>query len=147
MDDPVAGLHEMARVTRPGGSVAACVWDFERDRAPISVFWRAARELNHGIEDESGFAGARPGHLAELLSTCGLEQIVEEELSISVDHDTFEEWWTPFTLGVGPAGAYVRELTEADRSAVRERCRALLPEGPFTIEATAWAARGIVASG
>jgi hypothetical protein len=64
-----------------------------------------------------------------------------------VDHESFEEWWTPFTLGVGPAGAYVRDLTDADRSSVRERCRELLPGGPFTIEATAWAARGRVAPG
>ena len=54
MRDPIAGIVEMARVTRPDGVVAACVWDFAGDRAPISAFWRAARELDSGVEDESG---------------------------------------------------------------------------------------------
>ena len=63
-------------------------------------------------------------------------------LHVEVDQPTFEAWWEPFTLGVGPAGAHVAALDEADRSELRERCRALLPAGSFVQSARAWAARG-----
>jgi len=143
MSDPVAGLSEMARVTRADGVVAACVWDLAGGRAPISPFWRAARELDCHAEDESGLAGARAGQLSELFEAAGLRRLEEAELSASVDYSSFEEWWGPFTLGVGPAGAYARALEEAELSALRERCRELLPEAPFTLQAFAWAARGL----
>ncbi|MEP7215565.1 MAG: methyltransferase domain-containing protein [Anaerolineaceae bacterium] len=146
MSDPVAGLAEMARVTRAGGVVAACVWDFAGERAPISAFWQAARELDSGAEDESGLAGARAGHLSELFEAAGLRNVEEATLSASVDYATFDEWWGPFTLGVGPAGDYAQALGEAGQSALRERCRQLLPEAPFTLRAFAWAARGIPAA-
>ena len=142
MTDPVAGLAEMARVTRADGVVAACVWDLAGERAPISVFWQAARELDRDAEDESRLAGARAGQLSELFEAAGLRRIEEAALSVSVDHASFDEWWGPFTLGVGPAGAYAKALGEVERSALRERCRQLLPEGPFTLIAVAWAARG-----
>ena len=80
MRDPVAGLREMARVTRPGGVVAACVWDHAGGRTPLSVFWRAARELDPGAHDESGLAGAHEGALEELLRQAGLEDVVATEL-------------------------------------------------------------------
>lgn len=144
MADPVAGLAEMARVTDAGGVVAACVWDFAGERAPISAFWRAARELHSGVEDESGLPGAREGHLSELFEAAGLGRIEEAALSVSADHASFDDWWEPFTFGVGPAGAYAQALGETERSALRERCRQLMPEAPFTLTAFAWAARGHV---
>jgi len=85
MTDPVAGLAEMARVTRADGVVAACVWDLAGGRAPISAFWQAARELDRGAEDESGLAGARAGHLSELFETAGLRRVEETALSASVE--------------------------------------------------------------
>jgi SAM-dependent methyltransferase len=142
MADPVQGLAEMRRVTRDGGTVAACVWDLAGGRAPLSTFWRAAHELDLEAVDESRMAGAREGHLAELFQAAALRDVEKTTLSVSREHPTFEEWWEPYTEGVGPAGAYVARLDEDRRVALRERCRALLPEPPFMLTATAWAARG-----
>jgi SAM-dependent methyltransferase len=143
MTDPVAGLREMARVTRAGGVVAACVWDHAGERSPLSVFWRAARELDPEARDESGLAGAREGHLLALMQAAGVQEIVGTELELPFAPASFEEWWEPFTFGVGPAGEYVTALGEDARAALRERCRALLPDAP---RAVAWAARGVVAA-
>ncbi len=144
MNDPVVGLSEMARVTRPGGVVAACVWDHASDHGPLGVFWRAARELDPRVHDESGLAGVREGHLAGLFEATGqIERIEEATLIAKVEHLTFHEWWEPFTRGVGPAGAYVASLDEREREALRVRCRTALPTEPFTITARAWAARGV----
>jgi SAM-dependent methyltransferase len=144
MRDPVAGLREMARVSRPGAVVAACVWDHAGAQGPLSFFWEVARELEAEVGDESQLAGTREGHLAELFQTAGLDDVEDATITITVEHPTFEDWWEPFTLGVGPAGAYVAGL-EPDRLAeLRERCRDRLPVRPFTVSAVAWAARGRV---
>jgi ubiquinone/menaquinone biosynthesis C-methylase UbiE len=144
MTDPVAGLREMGRVTRRGGVVAACVWDQEGDTGPLGVFWKAARELDPGVDDGSGLAGARKGHLTQLFDDAGLREIEETTLSVTVRHPTFEEWWEPFTLGVGRAGSYVSGLDPAGRTRLLEVCRSLLPAAPFAVTAQAWAARGVV---
>ena len=141
MSDPVAGLREMARVTQPGGVVAASVWDHGGERGPISLFWRAAREVDPGVHDESGLAGSRAGHLGELARAAGLVDVEERALTVSVPYSSFEEWWRPYTYGVGPAGAYVAALDAEARDAVRARCAARLPEGRFEITATAWCVR------
>jgi len=142
MTDPVAGLAEMGRVTKDGGTVAACVWDFAGGRAPLSTFWSAAHTLDPDVVDESRLAGAREGHLAELFAAAGLRDIEAAALTVSREHATFDEWWAPYSEGVGPAGSYVARLDEAQRAALRDRCRALLPEPPFVLTAYAWAVRG-----
>ena len=143
MTDPIAGLREMARVTRDDGVAAACVWDHVvGGQGPLRVYWDAVRELDRDAPDESALAGAREGHLAELFDAAGLHGIEESNLTVAVAHASFEEWWEPYTLGVGPAGDYVAGLDPERRDALRERCRAKLPPAPFTVDVRAWCARG-----
>jgi SAM-dependent methyltransferase len=142
MADPVLGLEEMGRVTRPGGVVAACVWDHGGDRGPLSVFWSAVREVDPAADDESDRPGARDGDLARLFTRAGLSEIQVTTLTVRAPYASFDQWWEPFTLGVGPAGAHVASLSPADRAALRERCRRLLPAAPAEVTATAWAATG-----
>ena len=143
MSDPAGGLAEMRRVTRHDGVVAACVWDHAGGRGPLSSFWEAAREIDREVEDESRLVGCREGDLAKLFGSAGLREIEETALSVSVEHPSFEEWWEPFTLGVGPAGSYVAGLDAERRAQLREHCRALLPNPPFVLTARAWTARGL----
>jgi hypothetical protein len=133
----------MARVTRPGGVVAASVWDHGGRQGPLRVFWQAAREFDPGVDDESELAGTREGHLAELFAAAGLREIEDAVLRVDVEHETFEEWWEPFTRGVGPAGAYVATLDAEGQDELRNRCRAKLPVEPFKLTAVAWAVRGL----
>jgi SAM-dependent methyltransferase len=143
MSDPVVGLTEMRRVTRPDGVVAACVWDHAGEQGPLRIFWEAARSLGAVIDDESKRAGTREGHLAELFEAAGLHQIESTALSVGLHHATFEAWWEPFMNGVGPAGAYLAGLDAEAQAELREDCRRRLPTGPFEITAVAWAARGL----
>ena len=142
MADPVAGLREMARITRADGVVAACVWDHAGGQGPLGVFWDAAHVLDGDVEDESRLAGAREGHLAELMRAAGLRDVHHDVLQVNVEHPTFEEWWDPFLLGVGPAGSYVARLSAAHRAQLRDLCRQRFPSAPFIVSARAWAARG-----
>jgi len=141
MTDPVAGLSEMARVTRPGGLIAACVWDHGGGGSPLTTFWRAVHDIDPGARDESGLPGAREGHLAQLCEAAGLHPEESTSLSVTVRFATFEDWWVPYTLGVGPAGAYVSALDEGARDGLRDRCADLLPTPPFEVVASAWSVR------
>lgn len=139
MSDPVAGLREMARVTRPGGIVAACVWDHDGGRSPLSTCWSAALDLDPAAIDETGLPGAREGHLEQLCAEAGLRDVVSAVLDVEVTFDDFEDWWRPFTYGVGPLGDYIGGLDERRRGALRDRCADLLLPTPFTVRGSAWA--------
>ena len=142
MTDPVAGIREMRRVTVAGGPIAACVWDLASDRTPLGVFWAAVRDVDPGASDESELPGAREGHLRELFGAAGVGALRETVLEASLEFQTFDEWWEPFTFGVGPAGAYAAGLDPDAREALRARCERRLPPAPFTIRTAAWAVCG-----
>lgn len=143
MQDAVTGIGEMARVTRRGGVIAACTWDLGGHRSPLDPMWDAVRRMDPLVSDEAHLAGAREGHLAELATEAGLLDVETAELSVTVTHPDFDEWWEPYTLGVGPAGDYVASLDPRGREVLREECRSAFPlDGPFEVTAVAWAVRG-----
>jgi SAM-dependent methyltransferase len=143
MSDPGAGVAEMRRVTRPDGVVAACVWDHAGGQGPLSAFWDVARQLDPDVDDESRLVGAREGDLTRLFEAAGLRDVEETALSVSLEHPTFDEWWEPYTFGVGPAGAYVAKLDRERQARLREACRSALPDAPFVLTPRAWTARGL----
>ena len=144
MTDPVAGLVEMARVTHRDGLIAASVWDHAGGKGPLSVFWQAAHDVDPQVKDESGLAGAREGQLAELFDLAGLHDVESGVLTVHVECATFDDWWQPYTFGVGPAGAHVLGLSDEQRQALQDRCAEILPRAPFEIAASAWFALGRV---
>src|SRR6478735_3491483 len=135
MTDPVRGISEMRRVTRPGGVVAACVWDHAGGKGPLGLFWSTARELDPDVVDESDLPGTREGHLRRLFIDAGLHDVTDTSLAADLEHPDFDAWWEPFAGGVGPAGAYVVGLSPEAQVQLRERLRARLPSGPFVVPA------------
>ena len=145
MTDPIGGLREMARVTAAGGTVGATVWDHAGGgRGPITLFWQAVHDLDPGAYDESGMPGAREGHLAELFAGAGIAVVQDTSITVTAGYRTPEDWWHPYTLGVGPAGGYVARLDPQQREALREHCFEILPAAPFEVSAVAWTVVGRV---
>lgn len=142
MTDPVAGLREMARVVAPDGLVATCVWDHAGGGGPLTDFWHAVHDIDPDHPGEAELAGTREGHLAALSESAGLRDIESGKLTVEVGFTSFLQWWDPYTLGVGPAGAYVGQLDAARRDLLRGRCEQRLPQAPFTVRASAWCAKG-----
>ena len=145
MSDPLGGIGEMRRVTRPGGVIAACSWDEPTSEAsPLSKFWAAVRQ----VDPSAGSADARPGthegEMVEFFEAAGLENVEPAELWIHVRHETFEEWWGPYETGQGPVGRYVESLTGTQRAKLRESARDLVGDSAVVISARAWAAKGVV---
>jgi SAM-dependent methyltransferase len=140
MADAAAGVAEMRRVTRAGGVVAACVWDHAGGKGPLTPLWDAVRHLEPDHLGESRLTGSRQGDLVELFDAAGLRDVAETALAVSVEHPTFDDWWEPYTLGVGPAGAYVAGLEPDRRERLRQQCSELLPTAPFVLTAQAWTA-------
>jgi SAM-dependent methyltransferase len=138
MTDPVRGLREMGRVVRPGGTVTACVWDNAGGGSPLSLFWESARDVDPVAVGEADLPGSREGQLGELSEAAGLRDIESGSMSVRVHFATFADWWEPYTLGVGPAGAHVARLDDGGRAALRDACEQRLPEAPFDVVASAW---------
>ena len=145
MSDPDRGVREMARVTRPGGTVAACMWDIATGgMTMLRIFWDTVRLLEPGAAGERRLAGTVEGDIAARFARAGLIQVVGGALEASADYAGFDDFWEPFTFGVGPSGQYLASLPAVQRARVRDACRAQLPDGGFQLEARAWYARGTV---
>ncbi len=145
MQDPVRGVREMGRVTRPGGVVALNFWDVTRMNA-LGVFWKAAARAIGAEPNDRALVGSRAGELEALLTDAGLVDIVSTEIEAVGRYDDFADLWSGYVQGVGPIGAYVASLTPAQTASVRDAIREDLadPDGPFELTATAWAAMGRV---
>lgn len=144
LQDADAGMREMARVTRPGGTVAACTWD---GAMPVlRTYWGAAASLDPAVDPEPARLGSRDGEIAALLQGAGLVDVRQHVLLARATYTGFEDWFRPFPLGVGPVGAYYLSLDDDRRTALKEATRTALgrPEGSFTLEARAWCATAVV---
>lgn len=143
MQDADRGLREMARVTRPGGTVAACMWDVPGGgMTMLSTFWAAARTLDPGVVGERSRPGVAQGDLGDRMRRAGLRNVVEGALEARADYADFADFWQPFTFAIGPAGQYLASLPADRQERLRQACRAAVPAGPFTLTARAWYARG-----
>jgi len=145
MEDPAAGVGEMARVTRPGGVVAGCSWDFSGGMEMLRVYWETARDLDHDLEGEYRSFG-KLEELDALWHELGLEEVEAGPIEVSSDYESFDELWDTFLLGVGPAGQYIVSLPPDRQATLKDAYRERLGvgDGAFTLGARAWAARGRV---
>jgi SAM-dependent methyltransferase len=150
MGDAEAGIPEMARVTRSGGIVASCVWDYAGEMTLLRAFWDAAREVAPqraaGADEGVVMRWCREGELADLWRRAGLRDVRERALVVSADYAGFEDLWSPFPTGIAPSGAFCSSLGEEDRQALHDAYRRQLGVGeePFTLTARAWAVAGTV---
>lgn len=144
MQDPEAGIVEMARVTRPGGVVAACTWDFPDGMKLLGTYWTSAKALDPGTAAESNaFSEAR---LEELWREAGLGDVEVDGIVVSSRYESFDELWHTFLLGVGPSGQHLVSQPPERQSAIRAEyfSRVGEPAGAFELDARAWAVRGRV---
>lgn len=147
VSEPEAAAREMARVVRPGGSVAACVWDFDDGMEMLRAFWDAALSVDPEAPDEARVLRfGRPGEIAELFASVQLELIEESTLRVASTYSSFDELWEGFLAGVGPAGSYCASLRDNERDRLRGALSARLgsPSGSFTLGAIARCAVGRV---
>ncbi len=148
MRDPEAGVSEMARVTRPGGKVAACVWDYGGEMTLIRTFWEAATAADPAAakQDESSMPHSGKGELATLFERAGLRDVRGGALTASASYASFRDLVEPLESGVGPAGAHYAALDPDGRARLESELRARLGVGdePFGLDARAWLAVGTV---
>jgi SAM-dependent methyltransferase len=146
VQDPAASVAEMRRVTRPGGRVAACVWDMTGGMTMLRSYWDAAREAGATGPDEVERFGGQPGQLAQLWRDAGLREVVDESLTVSAAYEDFDELWSSFLGAAGPVGAHAVSLDEQQAAAVSGALHRRIgsPDGPFTLTAKAWYTAGLV---
>jgi SAM-dependent methyltransferase len=140
---------EMARVTRSGGTVAAYVWDYAGKMEMIRYFWDAAVALNPAaieLDEGARFPLCKPKALEELFRGARLVDVQVRAIDAPTHFRNFEDYWSPFLGGQGPAPGYAMSLTEEKRGELRDLIRASLPvraDGSIDLIAWAWAVRGI----
>ena len=146
VSDPAASAREMVRVTRPGGLVAACVWDMTGGMRMIHGYWAAARAVDASAPSEEERFGGGAGQLAGLWRDIGLHDVVDGTLSVTTQYRDFDELWNSFQGAVGPVGVHAASLEGDLRDAVRDAFWENIgsPEGPFTLVGTAWYTSGVV---
>jgi SAM-dependent methyltransferase len=148
MSDPPAGVREMARVTRAGGTVSAAVWDYAGEMTLLRRFWDAAVALDPAAadRDEGRMPFCAPGPLRALWSGAGLAGVEVAPAVVSAGYDGFGDLWRGLEAGVGPAGAYVTALAAEARARLAAELRRRLGVGdaPFRLTARAWIATGQV---
>jgi SAM-dependent methyltransferase len=148
--DQGRALAEMRRVTRPGGTVSACVWDYGDGMKSLRLFWDEAVALDPSASSkhERNMKLSRRGELGALWRQAGLGDVRETPLVIDQAFASFDDYWAPFLRGTGPGGVHVAALSDERRKefAVRLRRRLLgdHDDGPFTLKARAWCVRGHV---
>ncbi len=148
VEDPQRTVAEMRRVLRPGGVIAACVWDYPGEMTMLRVFWDAASALDPlaatALDEGRRMRFCRCGELGQLWRTAGIEHVEEGELLASAHYPDFDTLWRPFEAGVAPAGPYCQALDAHARTALHEECWRRLgsPTGPFYLSARAWCVRG-----
>jgi SAM-dependent methyltransferase len=145
MEDPDRGIGEMARVTRPGGVVAACMWDLAGGgMTMLSTFWKVVRELDPDVAGERLRPGVKEGDLSERFRRAGLDDVDDGAIEATASYEHFNDFWEPFTFAVGPAGQYLSSLSPERQDKLRDAIRDQLPSGSFSLSARAWFARGTV---
>lgn len=146
--DPARMVGAMRRVVKPGGVVAAYVWDYAGEMQLMRYFWDAAAALDPAARDLAEglrFPLCRPGPLAELARAAALDEVETWSLDVPTTFRDFDDYWTPFLGGQGPAPAYCMSLSEERRTALREAIRAALPirpDGGIALIARVWAMKG-----
>jgi SAM-dependent methyltransferase len=148
VSDARAAVAESRRVTRPGGTLGAYVWDYAGHMQLMRYFWDAAVELDPGAPDEGlRFPISDPGRLEELFAGAGLTGPHARSIDVATTFTDFDDYWQPFLGGQGPAPAYAMSLDEGARERLRDRIRERLPirrDGSIPLVARAWAVRASV---
>ena len=147
MSDAGAGVREMARVTRPGGTVASCVWDYSGGMTFLRAFWDSAAEIapeRKDADEAKVMRFCREGELADLWRTTNLVDVRSGALDVTATYSDFEDLWSPLPTGIAPAGAFTKSLEPDRQAALHDALRRRLGvgEGPFELTARAWAAAG-----
>jgi ubiquinone/menaquinone biosynthesis C-methylase UbiE len=143
--DPEQGLRELRRVTRPGGTVAACTWDSRDEMRLLRTFWDAALAIDASAPDESRMLRfTQPDELQTIFEATGLADVRVESLHVEARYEGFDELWSSVLGGVGPVGAFVQRLDDSGRDALRAELHRRFgePAGAFGVPARAFAAFG-----